>query len=48
MRRSPAPVLSPFGGMKQSSNGREGILEYCESKYVSLALPDDIPALPVR
>ena len=44
MRRSPAPVLSPFGGMKQSGNGREGaregILEYCESKYVSLALPE--------
>ncbi len=39
---SPATVLCPFGGMKQSGigreGGREGILEYLESKYVSLAL----------
>ena len=39
---SPATVLSPFGGLKQSGigreGGREGILEYLESKYVSLAL----------
>jgi len=39
---SPATVLSPFGGMKQSGigreGGREGILEYVEAKYVSLAL----------
>ena len=37
---SPATVLSPFGGMKQSGigreGGREGILEYVEAKYVSL------------
>jgi len=41
---SPATVLCPFGGMKQSGigreGGREGILEYLESKYVSLALED--------
>ena len=41
---SPATVLSPFGGMKQSGigreGGREGILEYVEAKYVSLALED--------
>jgi succinate-semialdehyde dehydrogenase/glutarate-semialdehyde dehydrogenase len=41
---SPATVLCPFGGMKESGigreGGREGILEYCESKYVSLALPE--------
>ena len=39
---SPATVLSPFGGMKQSGigreGGREGILEYVEAKSVSLAL----------
>ncbi len=39
---SPATVLCPFGGMKESGigreGGREGILEYMESKYVSLAL----------
>ena len=39
---SPATVLCPFGGMKQSGigreGGREGILEYVESKYVSLAM----------
>ncbi len=39
---SPATVLAPFGGMKQSGigreGGREGILEYVESKYVSLAM----------
>jgi len=39
---SPATVLCPFGGMKQSGigreGGREGILEYMESKYVSLAM----------
>ena len=39
---SPATVLSPFGGLKQSGlgreGGREGILEYLEAKYVSLAL----------
>ena len=39
---APATVLCPFGGMKQSGigreGGREGILEYMESKYVSLAL----------
>jgi len=39
---SPATVSCPFGGMKQSGigreGGREGILEYMESKYVSLAL----------
>ncbi len=39
---SPATVLCPFGGMKQSGigreGGREGILEYLESKYVSLAM----------
>jgi len=39
---SPATVLSPFGGMKQSGigreGGREGILEYVEAKYVSLGL----------
>ncbi len=33
---------APFGGMKQSGigreGGREGILEYMESKYVSLAM----------
>ena len=41
---SPATVLCPFGGMKQSGigreGGREGILEYMESKYVSLALDE--------
>ena len=41
---SPATVLCPFGGMKQSGigreGGREGIAEYMESKYVSLALPE--------
>lgn len=40
---SPATVLCPFGGMKESGigreGGREGLLEYVESKYVSLALP---------
>ena len=40
---SPATVLGPFGGMKESGigreGGREGILEYVEAKYVSLALP---------
>ena len=39
---SPATVLCPFGGMKESGigreGGREGITEYLESKYVSLAL----------
>jgi len=39
---APATVLCPFGGMKESGigreGGREGILEYVESKYVSLAL----------
>jgi len=39
---SPATVLCPFGGMKESGigreGGREGLLEYVESKYVSLAL----------
>lgn len=39
---SPATVLCPFGGMKESGigreGGREGILEYMESKYVSLAM----------
>ncbi len=39
---SPATVLCPFGGMKQSGigreGGREGIMEYLESKYVSLAM----------
>ncbi len=39
---APATVLCPFGGMKESGigreGGREGILEYMESKYVSLAL----------
>jgi succinate-semialdehyde dehydrogenase/glutarate-semialdehyde dehydrogenase len=39
---APATVLAPFGGMKQSGigreGGREGILEYMESKYVSLAI----------
>jgi len=39
---SPATVLSPFGGMKQSGigreGGREGILEYLEAKAISLAL----------
>ena len=34
--------VAPFGGMKESGigreGGREGILEYMESKYVSLAL----------
>jgi len=42
---SPATVLSPFGGLKQSGigreGGREGILEYLEAKYVSLALDED-------
>ena len=41
---SPATVLSPFGGMKQSGigreGGREGILEYLEAKYVSLVLDE--------
>jgi len=41
---APATVLCPFGGMKQSGigreGGREGILEYLESKYVSLALKE--------
>jgi len=41
---SPATVLCPFGGMKQSGigreGGREGLLEYVESKYVSLAIGD--------
>jgi len=41
---SPATVLCPFGGMKQSGigreGGREGILEYMESKYVSLVFDD--------
>ena len=41
---SPATVLSPFGGLKQSGigreGGREGILEYLEAKYVSLALDE--------
>ena len=39
---SPATVLSPFGGLKQSGigreGGREGLLEYVEAKYVSLSL----------
>ena len=39
---SPATVLCPFGGMKQSGigreGGREGLLEYLEAKYVSLSL----------
>jgi len=39
---SPATVLCPFGGMKQSGigreGGREGIAEYLESKYVSLSI----------
>lgn len=39
---SPATVLSPFGGIKQSGigreGGREGILEYMESKAISLSL----------
>jgi len=39
---SPATVLAPFGGMKQSGigreGGREGILEYLEAKYVSLKI----------
>lgn len=39
---SPATVLSPFGGIKQSGigreGGREGILEYVESKAISLSL----------
>ncbi|HUS93122.1 MAG TPA: NAD-dependent succinate-semialdehyde dehydrogenase [Phycisphaerae bacterium] len=39
---SPATVLCPFGGLKQSGigreGGREGIMEYVETKYVSLAL----------
>jgi len=42
---SPATVLSPFGGLKQSGlgreGGREGILEYLEAKYVSLALDEE-------
>jgi len=42
---SPATVLSPFGGLKQSGlgreGGREGILEYLEAKYVSLALDEN-------
>ncbi len=41
---SPATVRCPFGGMKESGigreGGREGILEYMESKYVSLALKE--------
>ena len=41
---SPATVLCPFGGMKQSGigreGGREGITEYMESKYVSLAMKE--------
>ncbi len=39
---APATVLAPFGGMKESGigreGGREGIAEYMESKYVSMAL----------
>ena len=39
---SPATVLCPFGGIKESGigreGGREGILDYVESKYVSLML----------
>jgi succinate-semialdehyde dehydrogenase/glutarate-semialdehyde dehydrogenase len=39
---SPATVLSPFGGIKQSGigreGGREGIMEYMESKAISLSL----------
>jgi succinate-semialdehyde dehydrogenase/glutarate-semialdehyde dehydrogenase len=39
---APATVLCPFGGMKESGigreGGREGIMEYLESKYVSLAM----------
>ena len=39
---SPATVLCPFGGMKESGigreGGREGILEYLESKYVSMVI----------
>ncbi len=45
---SPATVLSPFGGMKESGigreGGREGILEYVEAKYVSLALEEAPPS----
>ena len=41
---SPATVLCPFGGMKQSGigreGGREGIMEYIESKYVSLTMKE--------
>ena len=41
---SPATVLSPFGGIKQSGigreGGREGILEYVESKAISLCLEE--------
>ena len=41
---SPATVLCPFGGMKESGigreGGREGIAEYLESKYLSLQLRD--------
>ena len=47
---SPATVLCPFGGMKQSGigreGGREGILEYMESKYVSLAIDAIRPGAP--
>ena len=39
---NPTAASAPFGGMKQSGNGREGgregILEYVEAKYVSLEL----------
>ncbi|KKM20962.1 hypothetical protein LCGC14_1640200, partial [marine sediment metagenome] len=41
---APATVLCPFGGMKQSGlgreGGREGIMEYLESKYVSLTMKE--------
>lgn len=43
---TPAAACCPFGGMKMSGTGREGwrqgLLEYMETKYVSLTLSDTL------